>query len=412
MSTYKSKILNYKPKPNPQLWEKIENKVAELNRENKSRSKLFPKLRLSIILIATLTVLGFIGQKFYPTSHQKMAAKPTNEKEVVLSQNLSIDSINQNLHSDDSQFMQKTSIALVTSQSETSSQIQIAKTSPASNENKTLLVMKNIKLRNSINEDMNVAFSKKLKIENMSDSETKIMDNDSAYDLGTEKNSQNSGREFHSKATASETKLTSTYEEMLLPVFKMDILTIPLLDDISQKTLYSINDPKDKLSPCNPTSYSQKFIETGGSFGFGTNSYPGYYINFLIDFRINKLIRTGFKINHQRYSSAAKFITAPDILDSRRYTNLLANVSLMLFDNQKLSLALDFSPGLGLVTENHRKQNGDDFYISKNQYYGFNYLVGASIDFRMHRLWKLGFESSVDVNRETTLNGLKIKYIL
>lgn len=132
----------------------------------------------------------------------------------------------------------------------------------------------------------------------------------------------------------------------------------------------------------------------------------------LVEYKLSKLLRAGIRFNYQRYSEGAKYITAPDVVNKDVYLNLAASLSLVLMDKNKLSIAIDLLPCLQLVSEHKRTQSRENFYLVTSQYHGFNYMIGANIDYKITSRWKLGLESVVDVNGETTMHGLRAKYNL
>jgi hypothetical protein len=416
MSSYKNKILNHKPAVDPSLWDNVEDKVISLNKDVSTKSKIslayFLGALLSLFGIA-LIYLWMSNDSFYDqnkgirSSSENHTALPSND--LAYNENSKKDEVNASKantlqdsstdnklgegilskNSIDRGFISKEASALV---SRSGAKTHNSKNSQNSNpKDSYVLNVVNKEIQMSDIEITNKPVDPYTHIENhLSDSENELlpkMDDKQVID---------------DKKDVSEVANQS----------RNNVEIITQLERKAWDEIYSKYDNKDKLSPCNPVLAKKSNAELGCSFGIGTHLYPGYFTNFMVDFRLNKLVRAGIKINHQRYDDGAKFITYPNVLNGRRYTNLLANISLMLIDNQKLSVGIDLSPGLGLVTDNQRKQNGDDFYLLKEQYYGFNYMIGAHLDYKILQRWKLGWESVVDVNGETTIHGLRLKYIL
>ncbi|MFZ1457531.1 MAG: hypothetical protein WAT46_15920, partial [Saprospiraceae bacterium] len=140
--------------------------------------------------------------------------------------------------------------------------------------------------------------------------------------------------------------------------------------------------------------------------------YNGYFANLMLDYKVNKLLHTGVRFSYQRYVDHARYITAPEVKNKDIYINLLANVSLILVDYKRINVGIDFMPGIQLVSDIERTQNSTDFFQSTRQYFGFNYMIGANIDYKITSGWKLGFESVVDVKGETIIHGIRMKFLL
>lgn len=176
--------------------------------------------------------------------------------------------------------------------------------------------------------------------------------------------------------------------------------------------IYSLYASDKDISPCKPCS-NRHLFELGISAGPSSNLYySGYFTNLLVEYKLSKLLRAGIRFNYQRYVEGAKYITAPDVVSKDVYLNLAASLSLVLMDKNKLSIAIDLLPCLQLVSEHKRTQNRENFYLITSQYHSFNYMIGANIDYKITSRWKLGLESVVDVNGETTMHGLRAKYNL
>lgn len=416
MNTLKNKISNYKPKPDPELWAKIEDQVNVLNQEVKSSKSHWQRLIIGFFIGLPLLAISFYGIKSLSFSSAKSTEVAKSQLEISLNENSisqSISKVNAETNNGDDISQNSVNERLNSSSDKVKNQISQSKQNERI-ENKYVNQKTNTRNPNIGNHSQNESPVKQSAANRKNQKNTESKPTDTYMAIKNAMESQVEKMEADLAVVDIKTEATKLQliEQENIETAKLNQLSFPILEILNVEKVYSKNDGKDVLSPCNPKTLKNNNIEIGGSFGIGTHLYPGYFTNFMLDFRLNKLVRAGIKINHQRYDDGAKFITYPNVLNGNRYTNLLANISLMLIDNQKLSLGIDLSPGLGLVTDNQRKQNGDDFYIVEWQYYGFNYMVGAHFDYKILKRWKLGWESVVDVNSETTIHGLRIKYIL
>lgn len=417
MSTLKNKISNYKPKPDPELWIKIEDQVNVLNQEVNSSKSHWQRFIIGFIIGLPLLAVSFYGIKSISFSNAKSTEVVKSQVEISLNENSkrqSISKVNAEINNGDDISQNSVNERLNSSSDKVKNQISQVKQNERI-ENKYVSIKSNTPNKNIGNHLQNESHVKQSAAnrKNQKNTESKPSDNNMVIKDALESQVKKTEADLAIGDLKTEAINSHLQEKKDIETVKLNQLSFPILEILKVEKVYSKYDVKDILSPCNPTTSKQNYMEIGGSFGLSKNFYyPGYFTNLMLDIRLNKLIRAGIKINHQRYTNAAKFITSPDVLDSHRYTNLLANISLMLFDNQKLSLGIDLSPGLGLVTEIQRKQNGDQFFTLSNQYYGFNYMIGAHLDYRILNRWKVGWESVVDANGETTLHGLRIKYIL
>jgi hypothetical protein len=416
MNTLKNKISNYKPKPDPELWAKIESQVIDLNQEVKSSKSHWQRLIIVFFIGLPLLAISFYGIKSLSFSIEKSTDAVKSQLEIGLNENSksqSIFKVNAETNKDEDTNQNEVNEIPNFSSDKFKNQISQSKQNERI-ENQYVSNTSKTPNKNIYNHSQNESPVKQpaANRKNPKNTESKPTDTNMAIKNALESQVEITEADLAVTDIKTEATKLQSQEYKNIEIAKLNQLSFPILEILNVEKVYSKYDGKDVLSPCNPKTSKNNNIEIGGSFGIGTHLYPGYFTNFMLDFRLNKLVRAGIKINHQRYDDSAKFITYPNVLNGSRYTNLLANISLMLIDNQKLSLGIDLSPGLGLVTDNQRKQNGDDFYLLQEQYYGFNYMVGAHLDYSILKRWKLGWESVVDVNGETTIHGLRIKYIL
>jgi hypothetical protein len=193
---------------------------------------------------------------------------------------------------------------------------------------------------------------------------------------------------------------------------RQSMISIPSLTNNRIEHIESLYDSKKQITPCKPCAKTH-FFEIGTSMGPSQNHYyNGYFANLMFDYKVNKLLHAGVRFSYQRYVDHARYITAPDVKNKDIYINLLANVSLILVDYKKINVGIDFMPGIQLVSDIERTQNSTDFFQSTRQYFGFNYMIGANMDYKITSGLRLGFESVVDVKGETTLHGIRIKFLL
>lgn len=416
MSSYKNKILNYKPTKNPSLWDKVEDKVISLNKEVSSKSKFslgyFLGALLSLFGIALISMWMINDSNFVQNSELKSSL----ENHITVNAN-NLDYAENNMN--DEVTTQKSKIV-----KDLQTDIKLGEGIPSENPlDRDFRSMEATGMVSSSSANTNKSKSsqirsrKDINVLNVADKGIHMSKTENIYEvINQPKNKQalileNENESPHGIVDTKENDDKIEISEVSNLLIN-DILTIPHLETIAWEQVFSKYDNKDKLSPCNPMVVKDRNVQLGASFGFGTHLYPGYFTTISLDYRLNKLVRAGVKINHQRYTDAAKFITSPEAVNGKRTTNLLANLSLILLDNVKFSFGVDFSPGIELVTENYRTQNGDQFYATSRQYHGFNYMIGAHLEYRISRRWKLGLESVVDVKGETTMHGLRCKYIL
>lgn len=409
MKSLKDKISNHKSQADPQLWDNFENQVKELNRTGKPKNTFLSTRFKGLILLLFILFIGVSviinSPKKYPVSTEDfiLSSLPSPENKNIHSSAINEKILDRtdptfNTEPKDDQQIKETQIHSNDSNSKT----QHIKTNVAMISEKEDLTIKANIVTNQTNKK---PLSKKTPIESTF-SNIKTLQHNFQLEPKIEHNPIKSIDVTNIDKDMNATEIPS------IELLNSDRIAI-LVAHLDHQGLQSINSQKtDKvLYPCSPIQKNYN-IEIGGSFGLGTHMYPGYYINLMADFKINKLVRLGIKLNQQRYTDQSKFITSPDIKNSESYSNLLGNLSLILYDNDKLSIGIDLSPGIELVTENYRTQNGDQFYNTSRQYHGFNYMIGAHLDYKINRRWKLGLESVVDVNGETTISGLRIKYLL
>lgn len=416
MSSYKNKILNHKPAVNPSLWDNVEEKVLSLNKDVPTKNKI----SLAYFLGALLSMFGIVliymwisNDLFYD---QNKGIKSSSENHTALHANDL--AYNENSKKEEA----NTSKANILQDSPPDDKLGegILSKNPLdrgfiSKEALALVSRSGAKNHNSKNsQNSNAKDSYVLNIVNkeilMSDIEitNKPVDQFTHIENDLNDNENEMLPKIDDKKVIDDKKDVSEVANQS----RSNVEIITHLERKARDEIYSKYDNKDKLSPCNPVLAKKSNAELGCSFGIGTHLYSGYYTTISLDYKLNKLVKAGVKMNHQRYTDGAKFITAPDVRNAELFTNLLANISLILLDRNKVSLGIDLSPGIGMVTENYRTQFGDQFRINATQYYGFNYMVGAHLDYSILKRWKLGWESVVDVNGETTIHGLRIKYIL
>lgn len=416
MSSYKNKILNYRPTEDPSLWDKVGDKVISLNKDVSTESKFslgyFLGALLSLFGIA-LICLWMINDVIFV---QNIELKSSLENHITVNAN-NLDYAENNMN--DEVTTQKSKIL-----KDLQTDIKLGEGIPSENSldrdimsNGATDMVSSSTFNTNKSKTSHIRSRKDINVLNVADKGIQMSNTENIYeDINQPKNKQalivenenESLRGFGDTMENDDRIEISEVSNLLVN----DILTIPHLETIAWDEIFSKYDNKDKLSPCNPMVVKDRNVQLGASFGFGTHMYPGYFATFSLDYRLNKLVRAGVKVNHQRYTDAAKFITSPDIRNAELYTNIMAQLSLILMDYKKVSIGVDVAPGILLETKMYRTQFGDEFRIISNQYYGFNYMIGAHLDYRIGQRWKLGFESVVNANGETTMHGLRCKYIL
>ncbi len=416
MSSYKDKLLNYKPTADPRLWDNVEEKVISLNKDVSTRSKSSLAYFLGALLL--LFVIGILYMSMSTDSfydQNKIIGSSSEVHTALQSKDLAKDEkskweeVNTTKESDLLDLPSDKKIGEVTSSNNPKEQGFISKESMAFVSRSGL---KNHNTKNSLNSNPKDSYVLKVVNNGVQMSDIEIADELKDQYILIENHLNDNENELLPKM---DNKHIIDNKKDVSEVSSQSRNYVELFANLERKALdeiFSKYDNKDKLSPCNPVLAKKSNTEIGCSFGFGTHVYPGYFTSVSLDYRLNKLVKVGAKINHQRYTDGAKFITAPDVRNAELLTNLMANISLMLLDRNKVSLGIDLSSGIGMVTKNYRKQYGDQFRIDATQYYGFNYMIGAHLDYKFQNRWKLGWESVVDANGETTIHGLRLKYIL
>ncbi|MGB4958361.1 MAG: hypothetical protein WBO36_02735 [Saprospiraceae bacterium] len=446
MKSFKDKIENFKKEPDQNLWASFEQQVIELNQTQPQMKRLHlsdfvPKA----IIIVFLFILIF-GVIFFLNPNQNRTAVTemliggdhglidkhmidSSDKNQIVSLNPS-NTLCENQPSEKTNQNKNDRNFTVTDHQFKSSNLVNSNIDYFKMKSKSKLTKENVKR----------AFKSKV-----SESNVEKTIGEPTHDYNLKYNSDNVS-EISSKASKSEThdderlknqKSAVTLSEEIKSLQSKDEQSLALEDLLNkskninvaldsanvnyniaflyvQKTnpVHSMLTGLKNFSPCNPKP-GKHLWELGGSMGFSENHYySGYFTNFLVEYRVNKLLRTGIRFNYQRYTDRAKYITSPDVLSKHVYSNIVGYIGLILVDHKRVSMALDLYSGLYLVSEHERVQAQDHFMLAKSQYHGLNYLVGAHVDYQISRRWKLGLEYVIDIKNETELTGVRLKYNL
>ena len=414
MNSYKDKIKGHKSQSHPQLWENMEQRVLDLNDsiQGESNRRITPSffsfLSLGVFIIALGLLSIWFLSDFNNTDSNELTIvenQGNDNADIVVAAQINQrinETEDQKIEMGDSRFLREDFGKFEQNQTtNTNVKSEILKAASKRLSINTIRVEKGKSIK-KIGNDPNTVLDKLNANHSKGFGETIENQNfvdESAFLIHEHFNKKN--------PLASDIIEIQNDDEPAKPSLSIEFLENRKIGDV-----LSLHAVKKIPSPCKPIS-KRHFFELGASFGPSQNHYyPGYFTTLMIDYRVNKLIKAGIRYSYQRYTDPAKYITAPDVFSNYVYTNLSALISLELFDYKRFSMAIDFAPGIQLVSENSREQNNENFYISTRQYHGFNYMIGAHIDYQIFDRWKLGFESTVDINGETTLHGLRIKYKL
>ena len=407
MATFKDKIINFKKQPDPLSWEGLLPMLEAQNNQGES-SKIkgffsrFPKT-LPILLLS-LCALGFYTFERTKSKEGMISEVKKSNQQTVIDERLVA-----NEHSD----INSKEIVEIKEKVKSVPEVSLANkeksnSGHAKSNTSNLFLTSNTTIKSSENIHIN---------SQRSDSQynTQVIDqNESLTNVEIEtakspilsksdkKNNEVLNGKIENNIEKGEQEIAGTE----------NLNVVTALPNEKINDIYSLYASDKNISPCKPCS-NRHLFELGISAGPGSNLYySGYFTNLLVEYKLSKLLRAGIRFNYQRYAEGAKYITAPDVVNTDVYLNLAASLSLVLMDKNKLSIAIDLLPCLQLVSEHKRTQNRENFYLVTSQYHGLNYMIGANIDYKITSRWKLGLESVMDVNGETTMHGLRAKYNL
>ena len=407
MATFKDKIINFKKQPDPLSWEGLLPMLEAQNNQGES-SKIkgffsrFPKT-LPILLLS-LCALGFYTFERTKSKEGMISEVKKSNQQTVIDERLVA-----NEHSD----INSKEIVEIKEKVKSVPEVSLANkeksnSGQAKSNTSNLFLTSNTTIKASENIHKN---------SQRSDSQynTQVIDqNESLTNVEIEtakspilsksdkKNNEVLNGKIENNIEKGEQEIAGTE----------NLNVVTALPNEKINDIYSLYASDKNISPCKPCS-NRHLLELGISAGPGSNLYySGYFTNLLVEYKLSKLLRAGIRFNYQRYAEGAKYITAPDVVNTDVYLNLAASLSLVLMDKNKLSIAIDLLPCLQLVSEHKRTQNRENFYLVTSQYHGLNYMIGANIDYKITSRWKLGLESVMDVNGETTMHGLRAKYNL
>ncbi|MBK8054918.1 MAG: hypothetical protein IPK35_17015 [Saprospiraceae bacterium] len=419
MKTFKDKILNHKNLPDPMIWEKMEPQVILLNNQEhdsggKGFLRLFPKtFSILLFLVIVLGIYGLVNQNTTDDLAQNDIKSKRNSQNIIAKNLPSIhdtktidmpsDAVSRSSGSEiqtreyDGNSIavrdeEDTSLSLTNASTtgSTSFKIRANDIEHAGHDHQILSSLENSKIDQKSDIAFNTSYEDKIEPAEKTISSAPATDNMVQDDSGISAE--------NAQKIANETR--------------QSMISIPSLTNNRIEHIESLYDSKKQITPCKPCAKTH-FFEIGTSMGPSQNHYyNGYFANLMFDYKVNKLLHAGVRFSYQRYVDHARYITAPDVKNKDIYINLLANVSLILVDYKKINVGIDFMPGIQLVSDIERTQNSTDFFQSTRQYFGFNYMIGANMDYKITSGLRLGFESVVDVKGETTLHGIRIKFLL
>lgn len=407
MKTFKDKIINYKKQPEPSSWERILPIVeAQNNQGESSKIKgLYSRLpKALLLLLLSLCALGFYTFERTKSKEGMISDVKKSNQQIVIDERLVA-----NEHSD----INSKEIVEIKEKVKSVPEVSLANkeksnSGQAKSNTSNLFLTSNTKIKSSGNKHKNSQIFD-------SQYNTQVIDqNESLTNVEIETaKSPILSKSDEKNEVVLESEIDNNIGKGEQEIVGGENLNVVIaLPNEKINNIYSLYASDKDISPCKPCS-NRHLFELGISAGPGSNLYySGYFTNLLFEYKLSKLLRAGIRFNYQRYAEGAKYITAPDVVSKDVYLNLAASLSLVLMDKNKLSIAIDLLPCLQLVSEHKRTQNRENFYLVTSQYHGLNYMIGANIDYKITSRWKLGLESVMDVNGETTMHGLRAKYNL
>ena len=414
MKTYKDKILNHKNLPDPMMWEKMEPQVILLNsQEHHSGGKGFlRKFLKTLTVLLLLTFASGIYGLLHQNNTDKLAQsvikpKSNSQNNVAKTHSSNHDTRTIGMPSDAESTRpgaeRQTNVGNKIKEEDRSLSLTNASTTGP----KSLKIRAN-NIKRPVHKHQILSSLENNKIDRKSDI---------AFNTAYEDKIEPTQKTIISAPATDnmvqdDSGISAENAQKIANETGQSMISISSLANNKVEHIESLYDSKKQITPCKPCA-RKHFFEIGASLGPSQNHYyNGYFANLMLDYKVNKLLHTGVRFSYQRYVDHARYITAPEVKNKDIYVNLLANVSLILVDYKRINVGIDFMPGIQLVSDIERTQNSTDFFQSTRQYFGFNYMIGANIDYKITSGWKLGFESVVDVKGETILHGIRMKFLL